>query len=117
MPAPSHHVRQEGQAAVELIALLPAVALSALVGWQLLVGAQAWLHAAGAARAGERAAVVGADPVAAARAAVPAGWGRRLGVEPAAGGRPLRVRVRVPAVFPGSPAMRPAVAAARDRRP
>lgn len=109
--------RQAGQAAAELIALVPAVAALGLVGWQLVVAAHGWSHAAGAARAGERAALVGADPAAAARAAVPQGWARRIGVLDAGGDLPLRVRVRVPAVMPGFPPARPTVSAPRGERP
>ncbi|MEQ8834451.1 MAG: hypothetical protein RIB67_08395 [Miltoncostaeaceae bacterium] len=117
MPRPLTRSASSGQAAVELLALVPAVAVLALVGWQIVVGAHAWLHAAGAARAGERGALVGADPAEAARAAVPEGWGRRLAITPAAGERPLRVHVRIPAVLPGLPPTRPVVAAPRGQRP
>ena len=52
---------ERGQAAVEFVAVVPFVLLAALVAWQLaLVGHVAWA-AAGAARSGARAAVVGRD--------------------------------------------------------
>src|SRR3954447_5023151 len=61
-----------GQAAVELVALLPLLAAVALLAWQAVVAGQAiWLSGA-AGRAAARAAPLGDDPTAAARAALPA---------------------------------------------
>jgi hypothetical protein len=58
---------ESGQAAVELVAVLPFVALLALVLWQLAVAGQAaWLSGA-AARAAARAHAVHGDPRVAAR--------------------------------------------------
>jgi Flp pilus assembly protein TadG len=62
---------ERGQAAVEFVAVVPFVLLAALVAWQfVLVGHVAW-DAAGAARSGARAAIVGADAGRAARSALP----------------------------------------------
>src|SRR4051812_49883959 len=62
---------ESGQAAVESVATLPFVLVATLVAWQLvLVGHVAW-GAAGAARSGARAALVGRGAAAAARAAPP----------------------------------------------
>jgi pilus assembly protein CpaE len=62
---------QSGQAAVELVAVLPFVALLGLVLWQLAVAGQAaWLSGA-AARAAARAEAVGGDSLAAARGVLP----------------------------------------------
>ena len=62
---------ERGQAAVEFVAVLPFVFIAGLVACQLvLVGHVAW-DAAGAARSGARAAVVGSSAVAAARSALP----------------------------------------------
>src|SRR3954453_1618489 len=62
---------ERGQAAVEFVAILPFLMIAALVAWQLvLVGHVAW-DAAGAARSGARAAVVGRDAGSAARSALP----------------------------------------------
>ena len=59
---------QRGQAAVELVAVLPLVAALLAALWQLaLIGDASW-SAAGAARAAARAEAVGLDPRAAARA-------------------------------------------------
>jgi hypothetical protein len=40
---------QRGQAALELIAVLPALVVAALLGWQLAVAGYAWTVAGGAA--------------------------------------------------------------------
>jgi hypothetical protein len=83
-----------GQASVEAVAVVPAVILAALIGWQLvLVGHTLWL-CAGAARAAARADVVGLSPRTAARSALPSSLERGLSVERAEGG--VRVQVRVP---------------------
>jgi hypothetical protein len=79
---------EDGQASVELAALLPLVVLVGALLWQAVVAGQAlWLSGA-AARAAARAAAVGGDAQAAARGALPP----RLedGV---------RVAVRVPSVL------------------
>ena len=65
------HSDERGQAAVEFVAVLPFLMVAVLVAWQLvLVGHVAW-DAAGAARSGARAAVVGRDAGQAARSALP----------------------------------------------
>jgi hypothetical protein len=86
-----------GQASVELIAVLPLVALVVAALWQgILVGQAAW-SSAGAARAAARAQAVGADPLAAARSAVPGPL--RGDVHVATEGGAVRVGVVVPLVF------------------
>jgi hypothetical protein len=90
---------QRGQATVELVALLPALLLVALVGWQLAVAAYAWTAAGGAARAGARAAEVGAPAREAALAALPGRLARGARVEEGRDGG-VRVRVEVPRVVP-----------------
>ncbi|MFN8122292.1 MAG: hypothetical protein U0237_07670 [Thermoleophilia bacterium] len=82
--------RQGGQAAVELIAVLPAMAALALAAWWLVACSAAWLQAGGAARAGARAAGVGEDPAPLVRAALPAADVRP---DPA---RPGRLQLRLP---------------------
>ena len=63
--------REEGQATVELLGVVPALVALGLVVWQLtLVGHAAWM-AAHAARAAARAELVGEDAEAAARSALP----------------------------------------------
>jgi len=86
---------QHGQASVELVALLPLIAVLAAVLWQaVLAGQAAWL-AGGAARAAARAEAVGGDPVAAARRVLPARLTHGLGVKAAADGS-VTVSVPVP---------------------
>jgi hypothetical protein len=87
-----------GQASVEFVALLPALAAflaiaaqTAIVGWAL------WA-AANAARAGARAQEVGADANAAARRALPGALRSGATILDRDG---VRVRVRVPALVPG----------------
>src|SRR5438477_5768383 len=88
---------EQGQAAVEFVAVLPFLMLAALVAWQLvLVGHVAW-DAAGAARSGARAALVGRDAGAAARAALPPPLRSGTSVVALAGGG-VRVSVPVPLV-------------------
>jgi pilus assembly protein CpaE len=86
---------EDGQAAVELVAVLPAILLVCLVAWQVvLAGQTAWL-AAHAARVAARARAVGRDSQAAARSALPRSLERGLKVSEVGGGR-VRVRLRVP---------------------
>ncbi|MEA2496579.1 MAG: hypothetical protein QOJ29_4490 [Thermoleophilaceae bacterium] len=89
--------REQGQAAVEFVAVLPFVMVAALVAWQLvLVGHVAW-DAAGAARSGARAAVVGRSAEIAARSSLPSPLRRSTRVVVA--GRTVRVSVPVPLVI------------------
>ena len=86
-----------GQASVETVALLPLVVLVGALLWQAVVAGQAlWLSGA-AARAAARAAAVGADPEAAARATLPPRLESGLHVRAVRGG--VGVAVRVPSVL------------------
>lgn len=86
---------QHGQASVELVALLPLIALLAAVLWQaVLAGEAAWL-AGSAARAAARAQAVGGDPLSAARRVLPARLTRGLGVRAKSDGS-VAVSVPVP---------------------
>lgn len=89
---------QSGQAAVELVAVLPVLAALLAGVWQVaLVGHASW-SAAVAARAAARSQALGLDPLAAARAHLPARLERGLRVREARGGE-VRVTVRVPSVL------------------
>ena len=66
-PRPSN----AGQASVELVALIPFVAVAALLAWQVAVAGHAMWMVAGAARAAARAHALGTDDLRAARAALP----------------------------------------------
>lgn len=88
---------EEGQAAVELVAVLPLVALLALVLWQLVVAGQAaWLSGA-AARAAARAHAVGSDAAAGARAVLPPRLEEGLKVQTSSDGA-VTVTLGVPSV-------------------
>ena len=86
------HPRPRGQAAVELLAVLPVIAIAAWLAWQMIAAGHVLGVAGAAARHGERAAEVGAPAAAAARAALPTGWARTARATVTASG----VRVRVP---------------------
>jgi hypothetical protein len=90
--------RQEGQASVELVALLPLLALLAAGAWQLAVAGHAAWSADAAARAAARAVAIGADAREAARATLPERLEGGLEVSAAGDGR-VRVRLAVPAVL------------------
>lgn len=87
-----------GQAAVELVAVLPVV-LALLAGlWQLAVFAHTAWSASSAAHAAARAEALGLSPGPAARAHLPARLERGLRLRSAADGR-VKVTVRVPSSF------------------
>ena len=83
-----------GQAAVELVAALPALLLAALVALQLLAAGYAMTLADGAAEAGALALASGSSADAAARDALP-GWARDDVDVSVEGGR-VSVRLRPP---------------------
>lgn len=89
---------RDGQATVELVALLPLVGVLVALLWQaLLAGEAVWLSG-GAARAAARAAAVGEDPAQAARGVLPARFERGLRVRRARDGG-IAVVLEVPAVL------------------
>ena len=92
--------RSRGQASVELVALLPAIALVVAALWQGVVAGQALWLSGSAARAAARAHAVGDDTQRAARAALPGSLVRRVSVEERANDT-VTVRIRVPAIVGG----------------
>ncbi len=90
--------RSHGQAAIELLAGLPALLLAALIGFQLLATGYALTLADGAAEAGALARVAGLDPEDAARGALP-GWARER-VSVAERGGAVSVELRPPSPLP-----------------
>jgi hypothetical protein len=90
---------EDGQATVELVALLPVLAAIGLLAWQVLVAGEAWWLAGAAARDAARAEALGADPRAAAAAVLPVELRDGLRVSRADAG--VRVRVEIPRVFAG----------------
>jgi pilus assembly protein CpaE len=93
---------ERGQASVELIAVIPAVAALLVLALQIAVVGWALWSAEGAARAGARAAVVGGDVDRAARSGLPDSLrgGARISVK-----NGVRVELTAPAVAPGLPAV------------
>ena len=86
--------RERGQAAVELLAVLPLLVALALAALQLLAVGYASVLAGNAAEAGALALAAGADARAGAREALP-GWSRARAAVTAANGR-VEVRLRPP---------------------
>lgn len=89
---------EHGQASVELVALLPLMAVLAGLLWQGVVAGQAVWLAGSAARAAARASAVGTDERAAARRVLPARLERGLVVRRERPGDGVRVAIRVPAI-------------------
>lgn len=89
---------ERGQATVELVALLPLMAVLAALLWQAVVAGQAVWFAGSAARAAARASAIGADARAAALRVVPDRLERGLSVRPDRGGDGVRVRIRIPVI-------------------
>jgi hypothetical protein len=88
---------ESGQASVELVALLPLLAVVAFALWQAVVAGQAAWLAGASARAAARASAVGGDPRVAAAEVLPGPLRRGLRVEQPSPGT-VRLRLRVPAV-------------------
>jgi Flp pilus assembly protein TadG len=87
-----------GQAAVELVAALPALLLAAFVALQLLAAGYALTLADGAAEAGALALASGGSAAEAARAALP-GWAEE-DVSVRVRGESVSVRLRPPSPLP-----------------
>ncbi len=99
MPSPafsSRCHRERGTASVELVAVVPFLLLAVLAAAQIALAGQALWSASVAARAGARAALVGADPAGAARRALPPSM--RAGSDVDDSGD-VSVRVPVPGLF------------------
>lgn len=102
--------RRDGQASVELVALLPLVVAVALALLQALAAGRASELAGHAAHAGAVAIAQGGDGAAAARAALP-GWARsRVRIE--VRGTRVRVRLTPRTILPGFAALLSASATA-----
>src|SRR5215204_1760609 len=90
--------KASGQASVEFVALLPALAAFLVIAAQTAVVGWALWAAGNAARAGARAQEIGSDATSAARSALPGALRRDAVIRDADG---VRVKVRVPALVPG----------------
>jgi hypothetical protein len=93
---------ERGTASVELVAAVPLLLLAFAAAAQIALAGQALWSASVAARAGARAALVGADPKAAARRALPAAMRDGAVVEDDDGGA-VSVKVPVPTLLPRLP--------------
>lgn len=105
---------ERGQAAVELVAALPALLLAAVVALQLLAAGYALTLADGAAEAGALALASGSSAAEAARAALP-GWAEDDVAVSVRGGE-VTVRLSPPSLF-RSLADRLAVTSSASARP
>ena len=94
---------EEGTASVELVAVVPFLLLAILVAAQIALAGQALWSAGVAARAGARAALVGGDASAAARASLPRSMREEARVEEEDG---VAVAVEVPQLIPFLPRLR-----------
>ena len=94
---------ERGQASVELIAVIPAVAMLVFLAAQVAVVGWALWSAEGAARAGSRAAAAGGDASRAARSALPDPLRSGARISSDAG---VRVTLSAPALAPGLPEVR-----------
>ena len=95
--------REKGTASVELIAAIPFLLLAILVAAQIGLAGQALWSAGMAARAGSRAALVGGDPMAAARRALPPSLRPDADISDSGG---ISVQVSIPRLLPGMPPLR-----------
>ncbi len=94
----------EGQGVIELVGLVPLLLIVILFAWQaILTGASAYL-ASNSAQEGARAAAVGGDVTAAARAAVPSWLAESVDVRQLGGTR-VRVKITPPLLMPGAKPM------------
>jgi hypothetical protein len=92
--------REHGQAAVELVAVLPILGVLVALAWQAVVAGHAAWAATAAARAAARAAAVGEDAAVVARRRLGPALAAGASVSTAADGR-VRVSVVVPRVLAG----------------
>lgn len=89
-----------GQAAVELVVLLPLIAVLLAGAWQLVLAAHTQWSAAAAAGAAARAHAIGRPELEAARRSLPDSLDRRVKVSDGEGGG-VAVEVRIPTILPG----------------
>lgn len=98
---------EEGTASVELVATIPFLLLALAVAAQIALAGQSLWSASVAARAGARAALVGGDPKAAARHALPPSMRDGAVVEEDDDGDGgVSVRVPVPTLLPSLPTVK-----------
>ncbi len=94
---------ERGTASIELVAAVPFLLLALAVAAQIALAGQALWSASVAARAGARAALVGADPKAAAKRTLPESMRAGAKVSEEDEGTAIAVKVPVPTLLPGLP--------------
>jgi hypothetical protein len=98
---------EDGTASIELVAAVPFLLLALAVAAQIALAGQALWSASVAARAGARAALVGGDPKAVARQALPTVMRRGAVVEEEDDGEGgIEVKVPVPTLLPQLPVVK-----------
>ena len=113
-PRTARLAADDGQSAVELVAVLPIVVVLAAALWQAVVAGQAVWVSGAAARAAARAAAVGGDAKEAARRALPGALERGLRVETHDDGK-AKVHITIPLVV-GSGSLTTVTAQAQFQR-
>lgn len=98
--------RERGTASVELVAAVPLLLLALAAAAQIALAGQALWSASVAARAGARAALIGADPKAAARRALPEAMRAGSVVEADEDDGIVSVKVPVPILLPQLPVVK-----------
>lgn len=101
MPRTRRSAGAAGQAAVEMVVLLPLLVIGLFGAWQAVLAGHAAWSASAAARAAARAHAVGDDEVAAARRVLPASLDDRIEVEADDDASEVAVHIRIPRVVPG----------------
>ncbi|KQX65964.1 AAA family ATPase [Angustibacter sp. Root456] len=94
--------RDAGQATIELVGLFPLLLLILLFIWQAVLMGVGAHYAANSAQEGARAAAVGGDVSAAARAAVPASFAANMRVSTSPDDGTVTVTIRPPLFLPGA---------------
>ena len=97
---------ERGTASIELVAAVPFLLLALAVAAQIALAGQALWSASVAARAGARAALVGADPKKAARQALPAPMRDGAVVEEDEDDGAVSVKVPIPTLLPELPELK-----------
>ena len=97
---------EKGTASVELVAAVPFLLLALAVAAQIALAGQALWSASVAARAGARAALVGADAEVAAKRSLPATMRGGAVVEEDGGDGSVSVKVPIPTLLPWLPELR-----------
>lgn len=99
---PQQPAAEAGQATIELVGLFPLLLLVLLFVWQAVLMGVGAHYAANSAQEGARAAAVGRDVQAAAKAAVPASFAKNMRVSTAPNSTRVTVTINPPLLMPGA---------------